>query len=97
MGQADTIDVDTDAKSTVSTLSQARLDQLAKAREVSLRKRRTHMKDRLEAKLTELRFLLGNDLRPVTMERIADQMLKKEEHLRINKALRLTIKRLSLI
>ena len=63
-------------------LSQAKLDQLAAAREKALLARRKKQKSALEAKLNELRHILGRDLRNDTVEHFAHAMMKQEQRLR---------------
>ena len=60
-------------------LSQAKLDQLARARAKSLEVRRRAQKAKLEGKLSQLRSMLGTDLRPDTVERVAKEMIAQEE------------------
>ena len=62
-------------------LSDKKLQQLAAARDKALLKRRQKLKSKLEAKLSELRQILGPDNRP-DIERVAHALLKKEEILR---------------
>jgi chromosome segregation ATPase len=62
-------------------LSDKKLNQLSQAREKALLKRRQLLKFKLEAKLSELRQILGPDLRP-DIERVAHMLLKQEETLR---------------
>lgn len=56
--------------------------QLAKAREKALLARRRKMKERLESKLSELRHVLGSDMRSQTVERFAEAIMRQEERLR---------------
>ena len=67
---------------TVSTLSQAKLDQLAKARAKSLEVRRRAQANKLQAKLNHLRYMLGSDMLPDTVERVAKELMNQEERLR---------------
>ena len=62
-------------------LSDKKLRQLALARDKALLKRRQKLKSKLEAKLSELRQILGPDNRP-DIERVAHMLLKQEETLR---------------
>ena len=62
-------------------LSDKKLRQLAAARDKALLKRRQKLKSKLEAKLSELRQILGPDNRP-DIERVAHMLLKQEETLR---------------
>jgi exonuclease VII large subunit len=62
-------------------LSEKKLRQLAAARDKALLKRRQKLKSKLEAKLSELRQILGPDNRP-DIERVAHMLLKQEETLR---------------
>ena len=63
-------------------LSKAKLDQLAAAREKALLTRRKNLRTKLEAKLAELREVLGVDLRNDTLERVGRAMMQQEERLR---------------
>jgi hypothetical protein len=63
-------------------LSKAKLDQLAAARDKALISRRKILKNKLEAKLAELREVLGVDLRNDTLERVGRAMMQQEERLR---------------
>ena len=62
-------------------LSDKKLRQLAAARDKALLTRRKKLKSKLEAKLSELRQILGPDNRP-DIERVAHMLLKQEETLR---------------
>ena len=62
-------------------LSAKKLAQLEAARTKGLLKRRQKLKDKLEAKLSELRQILLPDNRP-DIERVAHMLLKQEETLR---------------
>ena len=62
-------------------LSAKKLLQLSQAREKALFSRRQKLKSKLEAKLSELRQILGPDGRP-DIERVAHMLLKQEETLR---------------
>lgn len=73
------ITVRTDASSKTSDLSQAKLNQLANARVRSLEVRRAKAKAKLEGKLAHLQSMLGPDLRPDTVERVAKEMISQEE------------------
>ena len=64
-------------------LSQAKLDQLAAAREKALLARRKKQKSALEAKLNELRHVLGRDLRNDTVEHFSHAMMKQEGRLSV--------------
>ena len=77
--------------STSSQLSQKKLSQLAAAREKALLARKRKQRDRLEAKLSELRCVLGADMRNSTVEKFAEAIMKQEESLR-NKQNQLTAK-----
>ena len=66
----------------VSTLSDAKLNQLAKARAKSLDVRRRAQAAKLQAKLNHLRYVLGSDMRSDTVERMAKEMMNQEERLR---------------
>ena len=63
-------------------LSEKKIAQLSAAREKALHARRIKLKSRLEAKVSELRQVLGPDLRNDTIERVAAAMMKQEERLR---------------
>lgn len=76
------LDTDGRAASTVVPLSQTKLDQLARARARSLEVRRRKAKDKMEAKLQHLRYVLGSDMRPDTVERFAKEMMAQESRLR---------------
>ena len=60
-------------------LTQKKLDQLAHARVRSLEVRRRAQAAKLQGKLTHLQSMLGSDMRPDTVERIAKEMLAQEE------------------
>ena len=62
--------------------SEAKLKQLEAAREKALLSRRRALKNKLETKLSELRAILGNDMRPETTERFAKAMMAQEDRLR---------------
>ena len=90
MGQHDrddesvvTVNFDDDAprSKTGKPLSAKKLLQLSQARDKALFKRRQKLKSKLEAKLSELRQILGPDNRP-DVERVAHMLLKQEETLR---------------
>ncbi len=68
-------------------LSEKKLAQLAAARQKALLSRRRALKEKLEAKLQELRFVLGNDFRPATVEKYAQAIIKNEERLRSKQAM----------
>lgn len=74
-------DEDVPRTKTGKPLSEKKLRQLADAREKALLTRRKKLKDKLEAKLGELRQILGPDNRP-DIERVAHLLLKQEETLR---------------
>ena len=61
------------------SLSQAKLDQLAQARVKSLEVRRRAQKAKLEGKLSHLRSMLGSDMRPDTVERVAKEMIAADD------------------
>jgi hypothetical protein len=75
-----TIGTSASSASNNKQLSQAKLDQLARARAKSLEVRRRAQKAKLEGKLSQLRSMLGTDiLRPDTVERVAKEMIAQEE------------------
>eukprot|EP00966_Prymnesium_polylepis_P326152 7382076-Prymnesium_polylepis.1 len=74
-----TIGTTASSASNSKQLSQAKLDQLARARAKSLEVRRRQMKAKLEGKLNQLRSMLGSDLRHDTVERVAKEMINQEE------------------
>lgn len=78
-----TVNMDDDVPRSKSgkPLSEKKLRQLAAARDKALLKRRQKLKNKLEAKLSELRQILGPDNRP-DIERVAHMLLKQEETLR---------------
>ena len=80
MGHDSTLTFDTEPGK--KELSAKKLQQLAAAREKALLSRRKALKDKLEAKLSELRHVLGNDMRNSTVERVAETMMKQEKELR---------------
>ena len=63
-------------------MSQAREGQLANARKMAVVSRRHKQKQRLEAKLAELRALMGQDMSIDQLTRIASRLLEQEERLR---------------
>ena len=67
-------------------LSEKKLAQLSAARETALKKRRIALKSRLEAKVSELRQILGPDMRNDTVERVGTAMMKQEERLRASQS-----------
>ena len=67
--------------STSSDLSEAKLQQLADAREKSIQSRRMTMKSKLERKLEDLNLLMG-DLRSDQVERVGQAMMDLETKLR---------------
>lgn len=67
--------------STSSDLSEAKLQQLADAREKSIQSRRMTMRTKLERKLEELNLLMG-DLRSDQVERVGQAMMDLETKLR---------------
>ena len=90
MGQRDrdeesvvTVNFDEDVphSKTGKQLSAKKLLQLSQARDKALVSRRQKLKSRLEAKLSELRQILGPDNRP-DIERVAAMMMKQELTLR---------------
>lgn len=90
MGQRDrdeesvvTVNFDEDVphSKTGKQLSAKKLLQLSQARDKALISRRQKLKSRLEAKLSELRQILGPDNRP-DIERVAAMMMKQEVTLR---------------
>ena len=81
MARDDAISVDMGTKRVVP-LSQTKLDQLARARARSLEVRRRKAKEKLEARLSQLRYVLGADMRPDTVERVAKEMMAQESRLR---------------
>ena len=74
-----TIGATTASSSKPKTLSRAKLEQLERARAKSLESRRKAQKAKLEGKLNHLRSMLGSDLRPDTVERVAKEMMAQEE------------------
>ena len=62
--------------------SQGRLDQLDKARKNAVLSRKVKQRARLEAKLRELRELMGDDLNYEQLGRVASRLLAQEETLR---------------
>jgi hypothetical protein len=74
-------DDDVPRSKTGKPLSEKKLRQLSEARDKALLKRRQNLKKKLEAKLSELRQILGPDNRP-DIERVAHMLLKQEETLR---------------
>ena len=78
-----TVNFDTDVPRDKSgkPLSDKKLRQLAAARDKALLTRRQKLKSKLEAKLSELRQILGADNRP-DIERVAHMLLRQEETLR---------------
>lgn len=79
------ITIDDDPR-TRKPLSDAKLSQLEAARTKALASRRRKLHDRLQAKLMELRAVLGQDLRPQTVEKVAEAMMKQENSLRAKQA-----------
>ena len=80
-----TLDIDLDDTPTSkgkTSLSQAKLQQLAHARAKSLEVRRRAQANKLQGKLNHLRYVLGNDMRPDTVERFAKELINTEERLR---------------
>ena len=65
--------------SKTKVLSQAKLDQLAEARARSLEVRRRNALAKVEGKVNHLRSMLGPDLKPDTVSRIAKEMIAVEE------------------
>ena len=76
-----TISLD-DVESGGKQCSLRKLDQLAAAREKALLARQKKQKLALEAKLNEIRRVLGSDMRNDTVENFARAMMKQEERLR---------------
>ena len=69
-----------DSAASGKSLNQKKLDQLAQARIKSLEvHRRTQNKAKLEAKLNAIRSMLGPDMRADTIERVAKEMVAREE------------------
>ena len=64
-----------------SDLSEAKLQQLADAREKSIQSRRMTMRTKLERKLEDLNLLMG-DLRSDQVERVGQAMMDLETKLR---------------
>ena len=62
--------------------SQGRLKQLEGARKMAVVSRRHKQKQRLEAKLNELRLLMGEDMSNSMLERTAARLMAQEESLR---------------
>lgn len=62
--------------------TQERLNQLDKARATAIMNRKLRQKERLEAKLRELRALMGDDMNYEQLGRIATKLLAQEETLR---------------
>ena len=83
-----TVNMDDDVPRSKSgkPLSEKKLRQLAAARDKALFTRRKKLKNKLEAKLSELRQILGPDNRP-DIERVAHMLLKQEETLRTKQRL----------
>ena len=69
-------------------LSEKKLAQLSAARETAFKKRRIALKSRLEAKVSELRQILGPDMRNDTVEpeHVGTAMMKLEERLRASQS-----------
>ena len=91
MGQRDrdeesvvTVNFDEDVPHSKSgkQLSAKKILQLSQARDKALVSRRQKLKSRLEAKLSELRQILGPDNRGPDIERVAAMMMKQEVTLR---------------
>ena len=74
-----TVNTEASGPKSSKVLSQAKLDQLAQARVRSLEVRRQKQKAKLEGKLNHLRSMLGADLRPDTVQRVAKEMIALEE------------------
>ena len=74
-----TVTVNMDGSSKIKVLSQAKLDQLAEARARSLEVRRRNALAKVEGKVNHLRSMLGPDLKPDTVSRIAKEMIAVEE------------------
>ena len=72
-------------------LSQAKLNQLAQARVKSLETRRRNQKAKLEGKLNAIRSLLGNDMRADTIDRVAKELVARDER-HVSEITRLTEK-----
>ena len=80
-----TLDIDLDDTPTSKgkkPLSADKLQQLAHARAKSLEVRRRAQANKLQGKLNHLRYVLGNDMRPDTVERFAKELINTEERLR---------------
>ena len=71
-----------DTDSQKEELSAKKLQQLANAREKALLARRKALKDKLETRLSELRHVLGSDMKNATVEKFAEAMMKQERELR---------------
>lgn len=66
----------------ISTLSDAKLKQLADAREKALESRRRTLRDKLTRKVAELNVILGKDMSLPTVERVAKTLMDHEERWR---------------
>ena len=67
------------ATSGKAPLSAKRLEALSRARDKALLARRKKLQERLEKKLAELRIILGSDMTPHSIERVAHAMMKQED------------------
>ena len=67
------------AASGSNSLSQKKLDQPAQARIKSLEVSQRSQKAKLEGKLNAIRSMLGSDMRVDTVERVAKEMVAREE------------------
>ena len=76
---ASAVTVRLDSVTESKPLSQKKLDQLARARVKSLEVRRRTQKAKLEGKLNAIRSMLGSDMRADTIERVAKEMVAREE------------------
>ena len=81
MPQHDNDDIVTELEDEPKHLSKAKTDQLAAARVKALDSRRRTQKAGLEARLHEVRLLLG-ELDPKHMERVLEAMVSQERDLR---------------
>ena len=73
---------DTPRSKSGKPLSEKKMAQLSAARNKALHARRVKLKSRLESKLSELRQILGPDMRSDTVERVAQAMMRQEVTLR---------------
>ena len=69
--------------STTSKISEARSEQLAQARKAAGWARKVRQRERLQAKLQELRQIMGHDdMSTEALARVATRLLAQEQHLR---------------